>query len=262
LVPLGEASLMRAIELNGVKPDLNKAAFTWGRLIVHDRAAVEKAAALPVSNVQTLDEMIERRASFLTEYQNEKWANQYRTVIADVEAAETRLNGTAGDLTRAAAKGLFKLMSYKDEYEVARLHTQTGFYEGLKDRFEGDFTVKHHLAPPLLPSGKDARGRPFKRAFGPWIKPAFGGLAKLKGLRGTAFDPFGYTAERKMERDLITEYCALLTRITAKLTADNISEATRIASLVMEIRGFGPVKEEAVHKVRLEIAAGEEALGL
>ena len=261
LVPLSEASLMRAIELNGVKPDLNKAAFTWGRIVVNDRTAVEQAANLPVSAVQTLDEMIDRRAAFLVDYQDDAWSGTYRDAIAKVRAAEEQVCGKAGDLTLAATRGLFKLMSYKDEYEVARLHAETGFYEGLKNRFEGDFTVRHHLAPPLLPSGIDARGRPCKRAFGPWIQPAFRRLAKTKKLRGTRWDIFGRTAERKMERALIAEYRALLNRLAGGLTRDNQAEAARIAGLVMEIRGYGPVKEAAVKKVRAHIDAGTEALG-
>ena len=262
LVPLGEESLMRAIELNGVKPDLNKAAFTWGRIVVNDRAAVEAAANLPVSHVQTLDEMIERRADFLVDYQDKEWSDTYRDAIAKVRAAEENVAGEAGDLTLAAAKGLFKLMSYKDEYEVARLHTETSFYESLKDRFGGNFTIKHHLAPPMLPTGTDARGRPYKRAFGPWIKPAFKRLANLKHLRGTKWDVFGRTAERKMERELIDNYRSLLDRLVDGLNKDTHAEAARIAGLVMEIRGFGPVKEEAVRKVRADISAGTEALGV
>jgi indolepyruvate ferredoxin oxidoreductase len=262
LVPLDEASLMRAIELNGVKPDLNKDAFNWGRVVVNDRKAVEEIARLPVSTVQTIDEMIERRAEFLAGYQDRSWAEKYRSAIARVRSAEEGVTGGAGALTEAAAKGLFKLMSYKDEYEVARLHTETGFYEGLNSRFDGDFTVKHHLAPPLLPSKLDARGRPYKRSFGPWIKPAFQGLARMKRLRGTMLDIFGYSAERRMERELIDQYCELLDRLTGALSAENLAEAARIAGLVMDIRGFGPVKEEAVAKVRSEIRAATEALGL
>ncbi|WP_299911044.1 indolepyruvate ferredoxin oxidoreductase family protein [uncultured Paracoccus sp.] len=261
LVPLGEAALMRAIELNGVKPDLNKAAFTWGRITIHTPDAVERIAALPVSPALTLQEMIDRRAAFLTEYQDARWAETYRAELAGIRTAEARVMGSEGALTEAAAKGLFKLMSYKDEYEVARLHSETGFLEGLKDRFEGEFTVKHHLAPPFLPSGSDARGRPFKRAFGPWIQSGFRHLAKRKHLRGTRWDIFGYSAERRMERALIGEYRDLLTRLAAGLTAENHAEASHIAAMVMEIRGYGPVKDEAVGKVRREVAAAMAGFG-
>lgn len=253
LVPLSEAALMRAIELNGVKPDLNKQAFTWGRIVIHDREAVEQIAMLPVNTPQTLDQIIARRADFLTDYQDKAWSQRYLAAIAQVRQAETQVTGHAGDLTLAAAKGLFKLMSYKDEYEVARLHGDAGFLDGLKDRFEGEFTIKHHLAPPLLPAGRDARGRPFKRAFGPWIQPVFRQLARMKRLRGTMFDPFGYTSERRMERDLIAEYRTLLERLTTGLTPENHAEATRIAAQVQDIRGFGPVKQDAAAKVRIEI---------
>ena len=253
LVPVGEAALMRAIELNGVKPDLNKQAFTWGRLVSHDREAVERVDALPVQPVRTLDEMIERRAAFLTDYQDSRYAASYRAAIDEVRRAETGATGAPGRLTEAAARGLFKLMAYKDEYEVARLHSETGFLDGLKDRFEGDFRVIHHLAPPLLPGARDARGRPVKRAFGPWIRPVFKGLARLKRLRGTPLDPFGYSAERRMERRLIDDYRALLRRLALGLTAENRDEAARIAAMVMDIRGFGPVKEKAVREVDARI---------
>ncbi|AUH63718.1 indolepyruvate ferredoxin oxidoreductase family protein [Paracoccus zhejiangensis] len=261
LVPLGEDALMRAIELNGVKPDLNKAAFTWGRITIHTPDAVERIAALPVSPALTLKVMIDRRAAFLTDYQDGKWAETYRDALTGIRTAEARVMGAEGALTEAAAKGLFKLMSYKDEYEVARLHSETGFLEGLKDRFEGEFTVKHHLAPPFLPSGRDARGRPFKRAFGPWIQSGFRHLAKRKHLRGTRWDIFGYTTERRMERALIGEYRDLLTRLADGLTAENHPEASHIAAMVMEIRGYGPVKDEAAGRVRREISAAMAGFG-
>jgi len=259
LVPLSLGALMKAIDLNGVKPDQNKRAFGWGRLVVQDRAAVEAAANLPVSAMQTVDQMIERRAAFLTEYQDAAWADTFRATIEHVRTAETKITGAAGPLTEAAAKGLFKLMSYKDEYEVARLHSQTGFIEGLKDRFDGKITIRHHLAPPMLSGAKDARGRPIKRSFGPWMQIAFRGLSKVKRLRGTPLDPFGYTEERRMERALIREYRTVLDTLTAGLTASNTEEAARIAGMVMDIRGFGPVKAEAAARVRAQITESLKA---
>ncbi|SMX38862.1 indolepyruvate ferredoxin oxidoreductase family protein [Maliponia aquimaris] len=255
LVPLSEAALMRAIVLNGVKPDLNKQAFAWGRIAVADHDAVERAAGIAARPVQTLEQMIERRAAFLADYQDAAWAQRYRDDLNRIRTVETAAAGAPGALTEASAKGLFKLMSYKDEYEVARLHTETGFVEGLKERFEGDFTVKHHLAPPLLSRGTDARGRPLKRAFGPWVQVVFRRLARMKHLRGTRWDLFGRTEERRMERALIEEYRALLDRLAAGLTEDNRDEAARIAALVMEIRGFGPVKAQAVADTRARIEA-------
>lgn len=253
LVPLSEAALMRAIELNGVKPEQNKAAFDWGRVAVADPVAVERIAGISAAPVQTLEQMIERRVDFLTDYQDAAWAAAYRRDLRPVIEAETRVAGAPGALSEAAAKGLFKLMSYKDEYEVARLHTQTGFLEGLDARFDGDFTVRHHLAPPMLSAGRDARGRPVKRAFGPWVQVAFRQLARMKRLRGTRWDVFGRTEERRMERALIAEYRSLLDRLVRGLSPDNQAEAARIAGMVMEIRGFGPVKEGAVAETRARI---------
>ncbi|WP_238367704.1 indolepyruvate ferredoxin oxidoreductase family protein [Mesobacterium pallidum] len=243
LVPLTLDALMRAIELNGEKPDLNKRAFSWGRMAVQDRAAVEDAAGLTAAPVQTLDEQIARRVAFLTDYQDANWADTYRKEIDRIRLAETRVSGGAGPLTEAAMKGLFKLMSYKDEYEVARLHTQTGFIEGLTDRFDGAFTVTHHLAPPMLP-GRDARGRPRKRAFGQWIRPAMRLLAKGKRLRGAAFDPFGRAKERRMERALIAAFRGVIGNLSESLTAESLPEALALLRSVEKVRGFGPVKQE------------------
>jgi indolepyruvate ferredoxin oxidoreductase len=144
-------------------------------------------------------------------------------------------------------------MAYKDEYEVARLHMQTDFLDRLRDEFEGDFTVKYHLAPPLLSSGLDARGRPRKRQFGQWIQPLFRILARLKFLRGTAFDPFGYSRDRRTERELIGWYENLVAELLPRLDADNIAQFAEIAALPMQIRGYGPVKEAAAEKVKEEI---------
>ena len=260
LVPLSEAALMRAIELNGVKPEINKDAFNWGRAIVHNRTAVEKAADLPVVSTPGLEQMIECRSDFLTEYQNAAWAERFRSAINRVRDAECRVSGGAGEFTRTATKGLFRLMSYKDEYEVARLHSSAAFYQSLRNRFDGEFSIRHHLAPPFFPAARDARGRPVKRTFGAWIRPVFRVLARMKGLRGGPLDVFGYTGERRMERALIEEYSVLLERLCDQLTVDNLVEATRIAAMVMEIRGFGPVKQEAAQKVRAEMTAAADAL--
>ncbi|MGG7566476.1 indolepyruvate ferredoxin oxidoreductase family protein [Rhodovulum sp. DZ06] len=254
LAPVSEEALMRAIELNGVKPEANRRAFAWGRLAVIDRAGVEAAAGVTAAPVQTLEEKIARRAAFLAEYQDAAWAEAYRAGIARVQAAETRACGAPGAVTEAAVAGLFKLMSCKDEYEVARLHTQTGFVEGLKDRFEGEFKVVHHLAPPMLP-GRDARGRPKKRGFGPWVQPVFRVLARMKRLRGTALDPFGRTEERRLERALIADYRALLGRLSDAMTADDAGEAARLLALPLEVRGFGPVKMEAAKRALEEVRA-------
>jgi indolepyruvate ferredoxin oxidoreductase len=156
-------------------------------------------------------------------------------------------------LTDAVAHSLFKLMAYKDEYEVARLHMETGFLDELRQQFEGDFTVHYHLAPPLLPSKLDARGRPRKRSFGPWIQTPMSVLAKLKVLRGTPFDLFGYTAERRTERALIAWYEGQLDRILQNLDPQRFADLLAIAKAPMDIRGYGPVKEAAIHQVRSNV---------
>jgi indolepyruvate ferredoxin oxidoreductase len=153
-------------------------------------------------------------------------------------------------------------MSYKDEYEVARLHTATGLRERLQREFEGDFSINYHLAPPLLPVGKDARGRPLKRQFGPWIEPVFALLARLKTLRATPFDIFGYAAERRMERDLIPWYEQLVKGLLPLLRAATLDRLVEIAALPMEIRGYGPVKQAAAEQVKAKVESLRAAAAL
>ncbi|HLO92965.1 MAG TPA: DUF6537 domain-containing protein, partial [Burkholderiaceae bacterium] len=255
-IPLSHAALMRAIELNGVQIDNNKAAFEWGRRCAHELAAVQSlfssnGAAQQVINIvkrDSLDEMITKRVAFLTDYQNAAYAAQYQAFVEKVRAAEKPLNSTR--LSEAVARYLFKLMAYKDEYEVARLHSDRKFVEKIAAQFEGDYKIVHHLAPPLL-AKKNEKGELVKQQMGGWIRPAFGVLAKLKGLRGTALDVFGYTAERRMERQLIQDYRTSIEHILAKgLTAERLALATDIARIPEEIRGYGHVKERHVHAAR------------
>jgi indolepyruvate ferredoxin oxidoreductase len=169
--------------------------------------------------------------------------------------AQSRLLPGSSVFTTAVAHSLFKLMAYKDEYEVARLHTQTGLREKLRDEFDGDFRVKYHLVPPILSAGRDARGRPLKRQFGAWIELLFGMLPRLKFLRGTSLDPFGYRRERQMERGLIAWYDILIAELLPLLRADTLNTLVKIAALPMEIRGYGPVKKAAAHMVQSRIQA-------
>jgi indolepyruvate ferredoxin oxidoreductase len=243
--------LTRAIELNGVTVDRNKQALAWGRIAFADPdflPKAENAANAP----ETFDQMIARRADFLRDYQNAAYAARYQATIDRVRRAEVAL-GTE-TLTDAVARSLFKLMAYKDEYEVARLHMQTGFRDELKREFDGDFTVQYHLAPPFLPAGHDARGRPRKRAFGQWIQTPLRLLARLKGLRGTPFDVFGYSAERRAERELIAWYEAVIDMMLGNLDAARLPDLVAIAKAPMEIRGYGPVKDAAIDKTRAEVA--------
>ncbi|RVT86113.1 indolepyruvate ferredoxin oxidoreductase family protein [Inhella crocodyli] len=251
-IPLSYAALMRAIELNGVQIDNNKAAFEWGRRCAVDAAKVRAlfAAQSVINFVKRpgVDEIVAKRVEFLTGYQNAAYAGEYKAFVERVRAAEAKLGqGTA--LTEAVAKYLFKLMAYKDEYEVARLHTDRAFTDKVAAQFEGDYKLVHHLAPPLL-AKKNAKGELVKQPMGRWIRPAFHVLAKLKGLRGTALDVFGHTAERKMERALIQQYRTTVEAILARLSAERLPQALELARLPEDIRGFGHVKERHAHAVQ------------
>jgi indolepyruvate ferredoxin oxidoreductase len=198
--------------------------------------------------------MISRRARFLEGYQNEALANRYLALVNKARAREQALK-KRDDLpfTAAVAKSWFKTLACKDEYEVARLHVDSGFLETVRRDFGENARIKFHLAPPILNKSVDARGRPRKKEFGAWMIPVFRLLAAMRQLRGTKFDPFGRTAERRMERRLIEDFEATLQTVLRDLDADNLALATEIIELFMEIRGYGPVKEEAVAKIRPQI---------
>ncbi|WP_425257260.1 indolepyruvate ferredoxin oxidoreductase family protein [Rubrivivax sp. RP6-9] len=242
-IPLNHASLMRAIELNGVQVDNNKAAFEWGRRCAHDLAAVQAlfAAQQVISIVKKpgLDELLKTRVEFLTQYQDAAYAAQYSAFVERVRTAEQPLGSTR--LAEAVARYLFKLMAYKDEYEVARLHTDPSFTAKVGAMFEGDYKLVHHLAPPLLAKTND-KGELQKQAYGPWMRSAFGVLARLKGLRGTALDPFGRSEERRTERALIAEYRASIEELLRTLDAARLPLALEVARIPEDIRGYGHVK--------------------
>ena len=251
-VPLSHAALTRAITLNGVQVDNNLAAFEWGRRCAHDLDAVQALCqtAQPVAWVPpaTLDELIQRRQAFLTQYQDSGYAQQYVDMVRRVQVREAAV-GKGQALSRAVAQGLFKLMAYKDEYEVARLHTDTAFTQRLSDMFDGPIRVVHHLAPPLL-SRRNERGELVKRPFGPWMRLGFSLIKHLKVLRGTAWDPFGYTEERRTERALIGQYRQTLEEVLSTLDARRWELAVQIARLPEDIRGFGHVKDRHLKSVR------------
>jgi indolepyruvate ferredoxin oxidoreductase len=251
-VPLSHASLMRAMELNGVQVANNQAAFEWGRRCAHNLAEVQAlfAAQQVISIVKkpSVDELVARRVEFLTGYQDAAYAQQYKAFVDQVRAAEGRL-GKGSSLSEAVAKYLFKLMAYKDEYEVARLHTDPAFVEKIASMFEGDYKIVHHLAPPLT-AKKNAKGELIKTPFGPWMRSAFGWLARMKGLRGGALDVFGKTEERRMERQLITDYKACIDELLRGLTAEKLPLAAEIARIPEDIRGYGHVKERHVKAAR------------
>ena len=260
LVPVSMQALLRAIELNGVKIEENKRAFAWGRIAAANSEAVNKllVGARPQA-AETLDKMIERRSEFLVGYQDDALANRYRDLVERVRTAEAAVS--SGDtLSRAAARVYFKLLSYKDEYEVARLHTRDDFLASIATEFGAKAKLRFHLAPPVLNGKRDARGRPVKKEFGAWMLPVFRLLAALRGLRGTAFDVFGYTSERRMERKLIEEFETNIEELLTVLSGANIDAVAELIGKYMDIRGYGPVKEESVHDVRKEIDAAKLAL--
>jgi len=250
LLPVSPASIEKAIELNAVAVNANKRAFNWGRRFAahpEDEAELLKKVTSVAAEPDTLEEVIDKRADYLTEYQNESYSREYRDFVSNVELAESNL-GKKRDITNAVARNLFKLMSYKDEYEVARLYTNGEFENTINETFEGDFQLKYHLAPPIIGVGKKPNGRPRKRSFGSWTLSLFRVLAKMKGLRGGPFDVFGYTKERRTERKLIVEYKADISEILQDLKNENHHFAAAIARSPNEIRGFGPVKELAIAK--------------
>jgi indolepyruvate ferredoxin oxidoreductase len=257
-VPLSEEALLKAIELNGVSVDFNRQSFAWGRLAAHDLAAVEKevqalapAQVIEFKRQPTLDDMIRRRVEFLTGYQNAAYAESYRAFVERVRADELRVAGNDGplQLTEAVARYLFKLMAYKDEYEVARLHSDPAFKARIATMFEGDYAVKYHLAPPLL-SKRDAQGHLVKQAYGSWVGKVFPLLAKLRFLRGSVLDPFGHTEERKTERALITTYRETMSSLCASLTPERLPLVTEVARIPEEIRGYGHVKERHLRNAK------------
>jgi indolepyruvate ferredoxin oxidoreductase len=258
-VPVSAAALERAITMNGEAVAMNIGAFRWGRRAALEPELVaglvaparEPTAARHLS--QSLDEIVARRVEFLTAYQNKAYAERYRAQVARVKAREAEVTGGTG-LTAAVARNLFKLMAYKDEYEVARLYTDGNFARQLAATFAGEkMRLEFHLAPPIL-SPKDAHGHPRKMTFGPWMMPAFRLLARMKFLRGTAFDVFGRNEERRLERKLIADYETLLDEILAKLDAGNHALAVALAAIPEKIRGFGHVKQRHLQKAKLEEA--------
>jgi indolepyruvate ferredoxin oxidoreductase len=247
-VPLSEAALNKAIELNGVAVRFNQQAFIWGRHAANDLAAVENLTkptrVTEHSGVLTLAETIAKRIELLTAYQNAAYARKYSEFVEQIRNAESKL-GDSQALTLAVARYLFKLMAYKDEYEVARLHANGEFGKKIAALFEGDVKLKFHLAPPLF-AKRDAKGHLIKQEFGPWMMSAFRVLAKLKFLRGTPLDIFGYSSERKQECALIEHYRQTVVALLPKLTNANLDRAVAIASIPEEIRGYGHVKERHI----------------
>ena len=255
-VPVSEASLDRAIELNGAAVEMNRQAFLWGRRAAIDLAAVQREVSpAPVIRLrpESLDERIARRAEELTAYQDAAYARRYTDFVARVRAAEAPLGSEA--LTDAVARNYFKLLAYKDEYEVARLFADPAFRAGIDARFEGEYTLRFHLAPTFLARPDPDSGRIKKKVFGPWMETALRWLAKARRLRGTPFDPFGYHPERKAERALLAQYEADIGALLGGLDAEGLRRAVALARLPEDIRGFGHVKAWSMKKAAEKRAA-------
>jgi indolepyruvate ferredoxin oxidoreductase len=262
-VPLSAASIMQAIELNGEAVEMNQAAFHWGRRAACEPAAVEaliKPAPDALSDARILshsfEEMVARRVAYLTAFQDAAYAARYRRCVEEVKAVEAaRAPGKSG-LADAVGRYLFKLMAYKDEYEVARLYADESFAKQVRSELGGEHLRLYvHLAPPLLARADKVTGEPKKMTFGPWIFPLFRLLAKFKFLRGTAFDPFGYTVERRRERALVREYEMMLEEVLARLSGENHHIAVALAAIPEKIRGFGHVKMRHLKAAKAEEAA-------
>jgi len=268
-LPLSADAIEKAIELNGESVPENIAAFRWGRRAAANPAAVqtllqpkEKIENDSLKLSQSFAETVDRRVAFLTAYQSARYARRYLDWVEKIKTAEANKAPGQCALSETVARYLFKLMAYKDEYEVARLYTDTAFVERVKSTFDGDhLRLEFHLAPPLLTRRDKVTGEPKKMSFGPWLLGAFRVLAKFKVLRGTPLDPFGYTAERRTERRLISEYEKLLAEIVEHLAPNNHRLAVELAALPEKIRGFGPVKQRHIAAAQAEEAALREQFG-
>ena len=262
-LPVSSAAIEKSIELNGISVEFNLKSFVWGRRAAIDLACVEKIAApaevipLNLHLSRNVDELVTRRVELLTAYQDPAYAARYKELVDKVRRVESeKVGGTT--LTEAVARYYAKLMAYKDEYEVARLHSNPAFMQKIEGMFEGDYKVVFHLAPPMLNRPDPATGEAKKSRFGPWIMRLFGLLAKFKGLRGTALDLFGGTEERRTERALIAQYAADIETLLAQLTPANHALAVEIAGVPEMIRGYGHVKMrhlEQAQKQRAELLA-------
>ena len=262
-IPLSLEAIMRAIEINGAAVDMNKQAFTWGRLAAHDLARVRSTIQFRTRATQparTLDEIIDHRAKSLTDYQDKAYAERYLAAVRKVRKAETAAVPGSAELTEAVAKNLFKLMAYKDEYEVARLYTDGSFAKKLAEKFDGDFELKFYLAPPVFARRDKATGHLQKKEYGGWMIHAFRLLARLKFLRGTAFDPFGRSEERRTERKLIKDYLAMIEQRVADLRPEQIPPLAKLARLPETIRGYGHIKDASIAKAMAEKARLEAEL--
>jgi indolepyruvate ferredoxin oxidoreductase len=251
-IPVSLDAIMAAIRLNGTAVDKNIAAFSVGRLCAGDRGLLaELQNPSTVASEQSVDQLIDARSDFLTEYQDAAYAEQYRAALTEFAAAMPEQSREK--LTGIAAKSLFKLMAYKDEYEVARLHRDPAFLNQIASDFEPGYTLNYHLSPPILPLGQDARGRPNKRVFGAWMDVAFKWLSRGSALRGSKYDPFSYQSDRILEQELIVWYRDTMTEVAANFSKLTEAQVEGVLAAPMDIRGYGPVKDQAAHEVKARV---------
>ncbi|EBA18630.1 indolepyruvate ferredoxin oxidoreductase [Roseobacter sp. SK209-2-6] len=244
-IPVSKPALYRAIELNGVSIEFNKAAFEWGRAWAYDPARIEPSGKQMAegTHIEALPSLIEDRVNRLTAYQNARYGETYRQFVEQFSSLD---KNPKKQLSVTVARNLFKLMAYKDEYEVARLLTDSSFEARIAEQFEGDYAIIYQLAPPMLPGRTTATGRPKKRSFGSWVRPAMHILKQGKVLRGTVFDPMGRTQERQRERALITQYRDDIIKYASNPQTAALDQLLQLAALPDQIRGFGPVKEASM----------------
>ena len=254
LIPVSEEALLQAITLNGVAVEANKQAFAAGRILAERGPGQRDQPSGEPVPVETVDALIESRAAQLADYQNADYAADYRRFVERCVTAERRALGDGFEaiFAKAVARGLFKLMAYKDEYEVARLYSRPGFIELIRRQFDGEVSLRFHLAPPFLARPREGQSTPQKITFGPWMMRVFHVLARLRFLRGTACDPFGYSADRRLERQLIDEYKAMIAQLLPSLSVRSLGAATRLAALPETMRGFGHVKQASVDAAKRE----------
>jgi indolepyruvate ferredoxin oxidoreductase len=253
LLPVSGAALYRALELYGRNVEENKLAFDWGRFAAERPEHVEQLATAKDADeplAKTVAERIARREEFLAAYQDRAYAARYRERLDRIAAAEQRVRPGSEALLDTVARHYFALLAYKDEYEVARLHTESGFIANLRRYFGADVALSFHLSPPLFARLDPATGRPKKYELGPWMLPLLRLLAKLKWLRGTKLDPFRWSADRRLERELLARYEALLDRVVAELDAARFELAVTLAALPAEARGYGPIKAAGATRAR------------
>jgi indolepyruvate ferredoxin oxidoreductase len=256
-LPVSGAALYRALELYGRNVEENKLAFDWGRYAAESLEEVERLAMEGVQPVSTsLPEAIAKREEFLVGYQDRAYAERYRARLARIAAVEQRVRPGSTALQDAVARNYFTVLAYKDEYEVARLHTESGFIESVKRSFGEGARLSFHFSPPLFARHDRATGRPKKYELGPWVLPFLRVLAKLRWLRGTKLDPFGLSADRRLERELLARYESLLDRIADQVDESRFELAVELAGLPGKVRGYGPIKSAATARAR----AAEQAL--